>query len=160
MKNKSGCWLLGVSLFLLPLAPPAEASGGRGMSWAKVSHSSGVDEVGCWGCDAYVGETSCTTALPLLCIRQDGSARPAQTPASYYPSWAAGNIATTLPISGSLLTSLSSANQMCVQFFGAGWRMAEFHDAGGWGFNAYGNVRTDTRFWVHINDQPANCWNP
>lgn len=30
--------------------------------------------------------------------------------------------------------------------------------AGGWAFWAYGNVRDDTRFWVRINDQPANCW--
>jgi hypothetical protein len=49
---------------------------------------------------------------------------------------------------------------MCVTFFGAGWRMAEFHDSWGWGFSAYGNVRSDTRFWVYINDQQANCWNP
>ena len=59
-----------------------------------------------------------------------------------------------------LLTSLAAANQMCTTFFGAGWRMAEFHDGWGWGMSAFGNVRSDTRFWVHINDQPANCWNP
>jgi len=78
----------------------------------------------------------------------------------HFSGWAAGNIATTLPVSGTLLKSLVAANQMCVQFFGTGWRMASFHDAWGWGFNAYGAVRADTRFWVYISDQPANCWNP
>ncbi|MEK8034861.1 hypothetical protein AACH06_28925 [Ideonella sp. DXS29W] len=29
---------------------------------------------------------------------------------------------------------------------------------GGWAFWAYGNVRDDTRLWVRINDQRANCW--
>jgi hypothetical protein len=32
-----------------------------------------------------------------------------------------------------------------------------FH--GGWTLWAFGNLRDDTRYWVHINDQPANCWN-
>lgn len=31
---------------------------------------------------------------------------------------------------------------------------------GGWSFAAYGYVRNDTRFWVRIIGQNANCWNP
>ena len=90
---------------------------------------------------------------------------------------------------GSLLTSLAAADQQCISHFGTGWRTAEWHDgryvvgmgtaafygdtsnspwpwiaggqgSGGHAFFAYGNVRTDKRFWVHINDQPGNCWNP
>ena len=30
---------------------------------------------------------------------------------------------------------------------------------GGWSLFAYGNVRNDTRFWVKVDGQPANCWN-
>jgi pimeloyl-ACP methyl ester carboxylesterase len=38
--------------------------------------------------------------------------------------------------------------------------MAEFHDGGGgWGWYAQGSVSTTGRFWVAINDQPANPWN-
>jgi hypothetical protein len=37
--------------------------------------------------------------------------------------------------------------------------MAEFHDGWGWGFWAKGNIESDQRFWVYINDQQANCWN-
>lgn len=29
---------------------------------------------------------------------------------------------------------------------------------GGWSFLAFGDVRSDTRYWVRIEDQPANCW--
>jgi hypothetical protein len=37
--------------------------------------------------------------------------------------------------------------------------MAEFHHPqGGWNWWARGNVRTDRRFWIAIDDQPANCW--
>ncbi|AFE04302.1 flagellar hook-length control protein [Corallococcus coralloides DSM 2259] len=149
-----------IATVTLAFAPAADASGGMGMTWRKSNHASGVDEVGCLDCDAYFGDTACTARLPVLCIKQDGSPRPASLPGPYYAGWAGGNIATTLPVAGNFLMSLAHANETCVQFFGPGWRMASFHDAGGWGFNAYGNVRTDTRFWVYIWDQPANCWNP
>lgn len=157
MNNK---FATGIAFLSLMLAPAAWATGGMGMTWAKVGHASGIDEVGCMNCNAYAGDTACTARLPLLCIRQDGSSRPSGVPGVYYYGWAGGNLATTLPVAGNFLTSLAFADQTCVQFFGAGWRMASFHDAGGWGFNAYGNIRADTRFWVYIWDQPANCWNP
>ncbi len=32
--------------------------------------------------------------------------------------------------------------------------------SGGHAFFAYGNVRNDKRYRVHINDQPGNGWNP
>ena len=65
----------------------------------------------------------------------------------------------------------------------AGWRLSEFHDGhaingmngtiyagdqwrqnaasqgyGGWNFYSYGDVRDNTRFWIHITDQPSICW--
>ncbi|EPX59899.1 hypothetical protein D187_002643 [Cystobacter fuscus DSM 2262] len=166
-KSEKGEWMTmmsqgvrtGVMLVSLAVVPTALASGGKGMTWAKVSHASGIDQVGCWGCDAYVGETDCRTALPLLCIHQDGAPTPSGL-TGYYPYWAGGNIATTLLVPGQALTSLAAANQLCVNFFGTGWRMAEFHDGWGWGFHAYGNVRGDMRFWVYIDDTQGNCWNP
>ncbi|WP_253910608.1 flagellar hook-length control protein [Pyxidicoccus fallax] len=131
------------------------------MTWGKWSHSAGVDRVGCLNCDPYRGETSCSNVLPVLCINQDGSPVPPGITPDFYNGWARGNIATTLPVSGTSLTSLAVANQLCASAFGAGWRMAEFHDGnGGWNWYAYGNVRSDMRFWVHINDNAGNCWNP
>ncbi len=103
-------------------------------------------------------------------------------PREYYQSWLGGYIALTPPVQGTLLTSLEAANELCRKYCGAGFRMAEFHDGryiagmglnayygdtwppmaktekGGWNFYAYGNVKSDTRFWVYIEDQPANCW--
>ncbi len=100
----------------------------------------------------------------------------------YYYGWAGGHIALTKPIKGSELTSLQKANEYCEQQCGKGYRMAEFHDGeyvvgmnkeqyygetwldeshrsrGAWNFFAYGNIPADTRFWVYIDDQPANCW--
>ncbi len=52
--------------------------------------------------------------------------------------------------------------------FRADRRLAEFHDgrhgtaftaSGGWTFRAEGQLAAGTRFWVAINDQPANPWN-
>lgn len=152
-------------LFGLVVAAPALASGGRAMTWSKISHgvSSGVDEVGCTSCNPYVGDTACTTALPILCLNVDGSPTPSGLATDFYNGWARGNIATTQAIPGTWLTSQAVADQYCVNYFGVGWRMAEFHDggvSGGWNWYAYGNVRSDTRYWVRISDQPANCWNP
>ncbi|MFY0568680.1 flagellar hook-length control protein [Archangium lansingense] len=135
------------------------------MTWLKRSHlsSNGVDWVGCDNgvqCNAYTGDTACTAALPILCIRQDFSPVPSGLTTDVYNGWARGHITTTPPVQGVTLTSAAVANQICAANFGAGWRMAEFHDASGWNFYAYGNVRNDMRFWVHINNQPANCWDP
>ena len=153
-----------VGMLALGLSLPAAASGGKGLTWVKTGHTlpQGVDRVGCAGtCHATAGDTPCATALPLLCIKKDGSATPAGLVTDFYNGWAGGHIATTPPITGTTLTSLVVADQVCASYFGAGWRMAEFHDGnGGWSWYAYGNIRTDMRVWLYINDQPANCWNP
>lgn len=145
----------------------ALASSGRGMTWGKMNHgnSPGVDEVGCHAggvsCNAYNGDTSCMVSLPILCIKMDGSPKPSGLSTDFYNGWVGGNIATTQPIPGTWLTSQAAADQLCANYFGTGWQMAQFHhSSGGWAWYSYGNVRSDTRFWVRISDQPANCWNP
>jgi|JI10StandDraft_1071094.scaffolds.fasta_scaffold05658_13 hypothetical protein len=138
-------------------------SAGKAMTWTKNSHNAslGTDNVGCANCNAYTGDTMCSAFLPVLCIKQDGSVKPSGLATDFYNGWTGGHIATTHAIQGSTLTSLQVANQFCIDNFGPGWRMAEFHDGkGGWNWHAYGDVRQDSRFWVHINDQPSNCWNP
>lgn len=149
----------------------AFAEGGKGMSWTKISHDAklGIDQVNCNngapdGCNAYHGDTSCLVSQPILCLKVDNSNRPAYiaTVSDFYDGWAGGHIATTPPIQGILLASPAVGDLYCQISFGEGWRMAEHHDnrIGGWGFRAYGNIRNDQRFWVKINGQPANCWNP
>lgn len=151
-------------LFLVAAAAAHAPDASRlGMTWATYGHddATGTDAVSCHGggksCDPYVGDTSCGERLPVLCIYVDGAPNPGAT-TSKYSQWAAGNIATTRPIRGTSLSSLAVADGVCAAAFGTGWRMAEFHDGWGWGFVANGHVRDDSRFWVYIDDQPANCW--
>lgn len=100
-------------------------------------------------CNPYAGDTSCRTELPVLCARSQGSAEPLA-------------LGTISGVAGFLLTSREDADARCVKDLGAGWRMASFHDAGGWemkGAKLIGVPADDTkRVWVAIGDQRANCW--
>lgn len=40
------------------------------------------------------------------------------------------------------------------------WPGRKVAEVGGWTTTAYGHVRSDTRFWVRVRGQNANCWNP
>lgn len=145
-------------LFVVPLA----LAHPTGMTWALDHHDNtyGVDLVSCYGgtaaCDAYSGDTACSQRLPVLCFSMDGSANPGVSTASY--PWAYGHVTVSRPVFGYELTSGATADAVCRAQFGPDWRAAEFHDGWGWTFQAFGHVRADTRFWVKIDDQPANCW--
>ncbi len=146
-----------------------------GMTWKIQSHNNqlGVDRVGCSNCDAYNGDTNCSTKLPILCLKQDYSPDPGvphvggahAMPEDFYNGWAEGHIGLTFPVRGDDLAGVADANDICEVQFGSGYRMGEFHDGkrssggyGGWNWYAYGNVDDSSRVWVHINDQPSNCW--
>jgi hypothetical protein len=184
---------------LLLAAGTASAAGGKGYTWGKLWHDPtlGIDLVGNGQTgNPYEGDTTCQAALPLLCVRIDGSPRPNYPidtvdqglPKEGYRGWIEGHVGTTQPMLGTALVSRKYADQVCAASLGPGWRLAEFHDgryvrhmdqtrywgnptnspspwpaatqAGGYDFYAFGNVREDTRYWVRISDQPANCWNP
>lgn len=111
--------------------------------------------------NAYLGDTSTSNALPVLCLRQDGRPVPPGISVDFYNGWAADEVRLTAPVTGVTLTSRATADTLCAQQFGAGFRMGEFHDGGGgWRWWASGTLSTSTRFWVAINDQPANPWGP
>lgn len=132
-------------------------------------------------CNPYKGDASCRLALPILCVQKDGSSFESSFPGTTQTTptltgndiitdgWGAGSVASTEPVAGFVIGSLALANARCEKELGTGWRMAEFHDGsasqsgaqGGWGFVAKRGARLDTRLrhWVHINDQPGNCWN-
>jgi hypothetical protein len=127
-------------------------------------------------CNPQQGDTSCRTALPVLCALKDGStadsaglvnelkAEGGPTGFNLYTGWMGGSLAATAPVAGFVIGSREQANARCVRELGAGWRMAEFHDAGGgWGLvgkRGQGLVNTNTRHWVAIKDQKSNCWDP
>lgn len=165
MWNKSAFALC--LLLVLPYAVDAQSlPKTKGLTWELLATNSatGTIDVGCWnGCDAYHGDTPCTTALPILCIKKDGPGFPLPVPASVdnsniYHQWSGGVVGTTQPTVPP--KTLAAADALCAQEFGAGWRVAEFHDGWGWHFQAFGGVGDPGQnFWVHINDQPgATCW--
>jgi hypothetical protein len=108
----------------------------------------------------------------------------------FYQGWVEGHYATTLPVKGTTLTSEAAGDAKCAASFGPGWRMAEWHDAryttpmttainwgtvsqngntpwvsgtyafGGDTARGFGNINPNTRYWVAINDNGGNCWNP
>ncbi|MFG2042886.1 S8 family peptidase [Dactylosporangium sp. NPDC048998] len=138
-------------------APPATHAG---MTWARLTQrSDGIVQVGRDATtNAYTGDTPASAALPVLCIYVDGRPAPAGIPTTGFGRWAGGAVAATPAIPGAQLTSVAAANAICSTQFGSGWRMAEFHDGGGWSLWASGNLPA-SRFWTSINDQPANPWN-
>lgn len=167
--------------FQLSIVPPAAAAK-KAMTWALLgSATSGPNAYALVGSDAttnaYQGDTSTDSKLPLLCILKSNLPNPGtsvigsptQTPGgAWRRTWSGGTIALTAPIKGSSLTSRGVADSFCANQFGAGYRMAEFHDGdpnlwSGWDF--WGSAKganlsqfQGTRFWVAINDQNANPW--
>lgn len=143
--------------------------GVTGVTWRLYSHittfANGVDHVGCGGnCNAYTGDTACTTALPILCLNPNGAPNPGLA-TGFYNGWARGWVGLTRPIVGNAIGSLANADALCQKQLGAGFRMAEHHDGGGgWTWYAYGNILPGyplhkRRFWVYVNDQPnAHCF--
>lgn len=164
--NAKRAWALRVGgvLAVVSLGMPvvAEACECKGMTWTWRSRTVDVDLVGNDGTtNAYQGDTSCWASLPVLCLYKAGLAKPSYiTAVDYYRGWSGGYLALTRSYPGTSLTSRAAADNLCAATFGSGWVMGEHHDGGGgWGWYAYGAVSTSSRFWVAINDQPANPWN-
>lgn len=138
----------------------------------------------------YTGDTKCSMKRPILCVAVDNSPRPNYSFAgdAFYQGWVLGHYATTPAIKGSLISSEADGDARCATAFGTGWKMSEWHDGAyvegmdathfgntlgslsawpatpdGYGGSAqwgYGNIRSDTRYWVAINTTSGNCWNP
>lgn len=161
---------------------PAFLSGGRigyrngiyspstscmGLTWTLLKQEAGVSHVGSdRKSNPYRGDTDCGTSHPILCFRRDLLHPPSSL---YSDGWSYGRLRITLPVSGYVLKSRETADTICQHAYDDRWRMAEYHDASlgrsigpvsGHDFWARGgNLPVGTRFWVAINDQPANPWN-
>jgi hypothetical protein len=155
----------------------------RGMTWSRsvLPDVGGWTQVGCHGaikdgmsaphegsCNPYRGDTVCSAALPLLCVAPNAvKTRHVEAPSASqvatldYKAIDA-RIAVTKPVVGASLESQAAGDAVCASTHGEDWRMAQFHDAGGWGLAAHADAKAAfpaTRYWVAINDQSANCWN-
>jgi hypothetical protein len=129
-------------------------------------------------CNPVQGDSSCRSALPVLCVLQDGSTAESAglvndtkveggSPSySVSAGWVSGTLGATAPVAGFVLGSLEAANARCSKELGIGWRMAELHDGMGSGSSAGlvgkrgpGLTSQQTRHWVYAKDQKSNCWN-
>jgi hypothetical protein len=140
------------------------------MTWTSVENRSGgvVHVASDSQTNPYNGDTAPSTSLPVLCLRVTNAPVPAGINPDFYNGWAKGSVALSSSVTGSTLTSRAAADSLCASQFGPTWRMGEFHDgfygsslqySGGWSYWGYGSIPVGTRFWVAINDQPANPWN-
>jgi hypothetical protein len=140
-------------------ANPWDTITGQAMTWTMTAHQFGADVVDVTSdakTNPYVGDTAIGTSLPVLCLRRDGRPVPPGITPTFGNGWAQGEVRLTSPVPATALTSRARADALCASQFGAGWRMAEFHDAGGgWGYWASGDIG---RMWVAIDDQLANPW--
>lgn len=131
-----------------------------GMTWRVLARNGSYTHVGHDSLtNPYTGDTNPTTSLPVLCLNQDNRPPPPGFVFDFYNGWVRGEIKLSAPVMGSSLTSRAVADNICAATFGGAWRMAEFHDAGGgWSYWGQGVLSSANRFWVAINDQPANPW--
>jgi hypothetical protein len=102
-------------------------------------------------CDLRAGDTSCRTALPLLCVRE-AEAR-------------AVDVGTTEAVPGFALASIAAADARCAAEFGAAWRVARHGDANGLAvigrLDEGRSAATHQRAWVAIDGGArAHCWDP
>jgi len=109
-------------------------------------------------CNPYVGDTLCSRPMPLLCIIDINMPAPAYL--SDAKNWSGGLVAVTDAVSGDQFSTIDEANAYCSQNFGTDWRVASFHDGGGWALRAYGSAGTSGgRVWVDIKTQSSGtCW--
>lgn len=147
-----------------PAAPRAPASPDRfGLTWGWQSGGAQAGRVflSCLGrptptdnpshgaCNVEAGDTSCRTALPLLCARTGG------------PPFTLG---TTRAVAGFTLGARADGDALCVAELGAGWRMAASEDGGGAGgelngiLDAASAAPTHLRVWVATGNRRSNCW--
>jgi hypothetical protein len=146
----------------IPQPPARPISDGhcRGYTWALKEQREEIAHVGAGVevSNAYIGDTLCERSLPVLCVNPQGLAAPAG--AQPYNGWLGGKLALSKKVQGTSLVSRDAATRVCEKEFGKGWRIGEHHDGNSaWGFAGYGHIAPDTRFWVAINNQPANPWN-
>lgn len=112
-------------------------------------------------CNPYVGDTPCSTPLPLACLRPGDRPRPMAAQDTFaQTSWSGGTLAFTEPVRGDRFRTIREADRHCAGRFGADWRVAAMHDGVREGIAAYSRPGPQaSRAWIDIADQPyATCW--
>ena len=109
-------------------------------------------------CDPVLGDTLCTSAVPLGCYK-DGNGPMPENPLFNPNFFIGGEVKATPPIIGETLSSITAADETCAENFGEGWRTLSYHESGGGNVIAYMNAVPHMRMWVDVKDNPsASCW--
>ncbi len=130
----------------------------------------GADEL----TNPYKGDTNINEVRSLLCFKKSSLSAPSGLPGSsttpggaVRDSWSGGRVLILSNIQASTLTSQAIADEKCrlegLKIGENNFRMAEFHDGNAWSFWADASSteavnNPEVRYWVQINDQPANPW--
>lgn len=152
---------------LASASAPAPAGGGSGSV-----NQANLTQLSCHGeprpveqqqrdtCNPYQGDTFCRVVLSVLCFQGRGLLQAPKVQAGQYQGGSGDGFGATQPVLGAILASKAVVAARREKELGTGWRMAEFHDASGWGMPGQRGIglAPNTRFWVHINDQRGNCW--
>jgi Domain of unknown function (DUF4124) len=121
------------------------------------------------GCDAERGDTACSRALPVLCIK--APERRARTPVvidansgriTPPPASEGLQLGASPALRGDSLASQQSGTQACERALGSGWRMVSYQDSTSWTTAPHRHdslAQATGRFWVAVGDAPGNCWN-
>lgn len=113
-------------------------------------------------CDPYVGDTQCSTALPVACIRPDGLPVPRALAKHFAgPAWSGGRLAFTEPLAASRFASYRDVDAICAARFGKAWRTARWHDGpANLAISGYSDVAApSSRVWIDLVGSPyGTCW--
>jgi len=109
-------------------------------------------------CNPQSGDTICKIEKPVLCFLDIDAPVPQSLEDPQH--WSGGVLALSSPVPATQFKSLKTANTYCAATFGEGWRVASFHEGGGWAIKGYGvPAPKGTKFWIDIKNQPkATCW--
>ncbi len=125
-----------------PVAPaPGSAASPAAVPAAPPPPSPGDEAL----CNPTAGDTSCRTALPLLCFRSG------TTPA----------LGQTQPVAGFVLASAQAADARCAAELGAGWVQARFPSSTTYRQDGerHGSVRLGgQRLWLQVEGARSHCW--
>lgn len=146
-----------------------EAQSGDTVSASCLARPAPLDRPRDGGCDAERGDTVCSRALPVLCVKSPE--RRARTPVAVdattgrvtAPPAGEGLLLGASPaLRGDSLASQQSGTQACERALGSGWRMVSYQDSTRWTTAPRRHdslTQTTGRVWVAVGDAPGNCWN-
>jgi len=118
-------------------------------------------------CDAYAGDTLCSTELPILCFNDLQKEKPVYdrvNPFSgsehvFETQWTGGEMKLSTPVKGNQFATADDANEYCRSQFGSEWRTASLHENFSGYIVGFGSAPKYTRAWINVKDGAyGSCW--